>query len=271
MRHSFPQILAKAGFCTIVLASAQAASALTFTYSTTSATYVPNPNSLLNTRPIQLSPTGGPMTTGSLDNRRNFIYTSLVGSDLSTGNWIPVVQSTTAANSQRFDYYFPNASSSGTFPGGSGTATVHNWNNNLNLDFGSFYLDGSCSFCGSANAVSIISATNTGTAQFIGEADTSTVGNSNGGSQNEITSSIYNIMFGTSGITGTLQYTASTNVVANPLSQSNKGTITIMTNGVKPPNGVPGPLPILGAGVAYGYSRRLRQRILGKANRMQNI
>lgn len=269
MRHSINQLFAKTGISILVLASAQAASALTFTYSTNSATYVPNPNTILNTRPLQLSPLGLALNTTTIPNERNFIYQSLVGSDLTTGNWVPVGQSTTVLGSQRFNYYFPNASSS-TTGGASGTAAVHNWNNNLNLDFGSFYLDGSCSFCGLANAVSITGATNTGTAQFIGEAPTSTTGNSIGGSQNQITSSIYNIVFGASGITGTLQYTASTNVISSPLQQLNAGTITIMT-GSMPTTSVPGPLPVLGAGAAYGYSRRLRRRILVQANRKQIV
>lgn len=268
MRHSINQLFAKTGVSILVLASAQAASAAMFTYSTNSATYVPNPNTTLNTRPLQLSPLGLALNTTTIPNERNFIYQSLVGSDVTTGNWVPVGQSL-PLNSQRFNYYFPNASSS-TTGGTSGTATVHNWNNNLNLDFGSFYLDGSCSFCGLANAVSITSATNTGTAQFIGEAPTSTVGSSVLGSQNKITSSIYNIVFGASGITGTLQYTASTDVISNPLQQINAGSITIVTNSM-PTTSVPGPLPVLGAGAAYGYSRRLRRRILVQANKKQTI
>jgi hypothetical protein len=80
-------------------------------------------------------------------------------------------------------------------------------------------------------------------------------------------------MFGASGITGTLQYTAFTDVTADPsLVQNSGGQIIINVNDPNPPtNAVPGPLPVLGAGAAFGYSRRLRRRILTKANRNQNI
>jgi hypothetical protein len=48
--------------------------------------------------------------------------------------------------------------------------------------------------------------------------------------------------------------TPSGNLVANSL-----GTIYSITPG--PASEVPGPLPILGAGAAFGFSRRLRHRI----------
>lgn len=271
MRHSIIQLLAKAGFSTLVLASAQAASALTIKYTTNTATYDPNPNSLANTRPVQLSPTGSGLSISPPSiNKRNFIYQNLLGDYAPAGDWQPVGQApTNTLKAQRFDYYFDPATSSSTSGGTSGSATVHNWNNNLDLDFGSFFLTGGCSFCGSTNAVTLINSTNTGTAKFIGESPTSTAGNSVLGNQNEITSSIYNIAFGASGITGTLQYTAFTNVISNPLSQSSGGTITIQVN--DPASPVPGPLPILGAGAAFGFSRRLRRRILDQANRNQSI
>lgn len=269
MRHSIIQLLAKAGFSSLVLASAQAASALTLTYTTKTATYVPNPDIAANTRPLQLSPGGNAMNTGAIPNMRNFIYQNLVGDYAPAGNWIPIGQGT-LTNEQRFDYYFDKATSSG-IGGASGSATVHNWNNNLDLDFGSFYLDGSCGFCGMANAVSIVSKTDTGTAQFIDESPDSTSGNSILGNQNQLSSSIYDIVFGSSGQTGTLQYTAFTNVTSNPLRQYNGGTITIVTNANPPTSPVPGPLPLLGAGAAYGYSRRLRSRILARANKNRSI
>jgi len=269
MRHSIIQLLAKAGFSSLVLASAQAASALTLTYKTNTATYVPIPDIAANTRPLQLSPGGNAMNTGATPNMRNFIYQNLVGDYEPAGNWMPLGQGT-AINEQRFDYYFDKATSSGT-GGASGSATVHNWNSNLDLDFGSFYLTGSCGFCGMANAVSIVSATDTGTAQYIDESPDSTSGNSVMGNQNQLSSSIYNIVFGASGQMGTLQYTAFTNVTSNPLRQYNGGTITIVTNANPPTSSVPGPLPLLGAGAAYGYSRRLRSRILAHANRNKSI
>lgn len=254
MRHPVIQLFAKTGFSAIILASAQAASALTITYSTNSATNVPIPDSFSNPRPLQLSPGGGAMTVPS----RNFIYQSLVGNYAPAGNWQPVGQSTSTAGEQRFDYFFPMASSINPGP-----PQVNDWNNNLNLSFGSFYLDGACSFCGSSNAVSVINATLTGTAKYIGQSPTGTAGN-----QNKLTSGIYNIVFGASNIMGKLQYTAFTDVTTNPFLQSSGGTITIMTDDIPPPptSAVPSPLPFLGAGVAFGFSRRLRQRISAKAN-----
>jgi hypothetical protein len=81
-----------------------------------------------------------------------------------------------------------------------------------------------------------------------------------------LTSGIYNILFGGSGITGTLQYTAFTNVTSNPFTQESGGTILTYVNDPNPhTTSVPGPLPVFGAGAAFGYSRRLRHRILGKA------
>jgi hypothetical protein len=116
----------------------------------------------------------------------------------------------------------------------------------------------------------MISSTPTGQAKYINESPDSTAGNSIPGNQNKLTSGLYNIIFGASGITGTLQYTAFTNVTSNPFAQQSGGTIVINVNDPNPPTtAVPGPLPVLGAGAAFGYSRRLRRRILGKANKIR--
>jgi hypothetical protein len=242
------------------LASVQAANAVTITYTATSARYeaVGDPGD--NTRPLQLSP-GGTAMTGPT---RNFIYTGLSGDYPTPAVWTPVGQSTSAVGEQRFDYSFPAANSTN-----AGPPQVNDWANNLSLSFGSFYLGttGSCSFCGPLNPVSVINSALTGTAKYIGESPTSTPGN-----QNTLTSGIYNILFGASGITGTLQYTAFTNVTSNPFAQNSGGSIIINVNDPNPPTtAVPGPLPVLGAGAAFGYSRRLRRRILVKAKRNQNI
>ncbi len=197
-----------------------------FTFTASTATNVPIPDALSNPRPIQLNQAGGAMNTGVTPNSRNFIYLSLVGSNASVGNWRPVGQSDNTANRQRFDYYFDTATSSET-GGVSGSATVRNWINRLDLAFGSFYLDGTAAFCGVSNAVAMLSASSTGSAQFISEALTSTVGNSVAGNQNSIASGIYPIVFGASGITGTIQFTAYTNVVTDPFSQLSGGVITI--------------------------------------------
>jgi hypothetical protein len=260
MRHPVIQLLAKTGFSAFILASAQAASAITITYSSSSATNVPIPDLLANPRPLQLSPEGNAMTVTS----RNFIYQNLVGNYAPAGAWTPVGQSTSTLGEQRFDYTFPTATSIN-----SGPPQVNKWINNLTLAFGSFYLGttGSCSFCGELNPVAVILSNDKGEAEYIGQSPTSTFGN-----QNTLTSGIHNIIFGASGITGTLQYTAFTDVTANPFEQKSGGEIIINVNDPNPPTtAVPGPLPVLGAGAAFGYSRRLRRRILAKANRNQNI
>jgi hypothetical protein len=278
MRHSLIQLLTKTGFTAFILASAQAASAaLTITFTANSATFIPNgvpPSG--NTRPLQLNDTGNAMNTGATPNTRNFIYQSLQGNYplASPLTWTPVGQTTSALGEQRFDYYFGNSQSSSTTGGSSGLATVQNWSNSLDLDFGSFYLAGSCTFCGFNNRVSIVNSASMGTAQFIGEAITSSPGVSKGGNQNTLNSSVYNIIFGASMITGTLQYSAFTNVTNDPLTQSSGGIITITAEASDPPNPpapVPAPLSVLGVGAAFGFSRRLRRRILDQANKSQYV
>jgi len=264
MRNSVIQLLTKACFSVSLLASVQAANAVTITYTANSATNVPVG---ANPRPLQLSPLGTAMDVPA----RNFIYTGLVGDYAPAGSWQEDSITPVPAGQQRFDYNFPNATSSST-GGTSGSATVHDWTNNLNLTFNRFYLTGPCSYCGLSNAVSQISRSLTGEARYINESPTSSPGNLIPGNQNTLKSSIYDIIFGASGITGTLQYTAFTNVTSNPFAQQSGGTIILNVNDPNPPTtAVPGPLPVLGAGAAFGYSRRLRLRILGKANKNQNI
>jgi microcystin-dependent protein len=193
--------------------------------------YVPVPNGTSNPRPVQLSPSGTAMNTGVTPNRRNCIFSGLTCSD-STVTWQPVGQdyngtcsyngspqpiAANAINAQRFDYYFGAGVSSG--------ANTFAWSNAFELIFGSFYLVGPYSICGAANAVAVINAINTGSGQII-----ATAPNGGTGSQNTITSSTYNIVFGASGITGTLRFTATTNVQQNPLEVLNTGSITITVN-----------------------------------------
>ena len=259
MRHSIKNMMIGVGLSTLVLTSARAAGATTLIYSTTRATYAPIGNPLVNTRPLQLSATGN-----AIPNPRNFIYQDLVGDNPIAGPWMPINQTgPTGAlimGEQRFDYKFDQATSINTGP-----PQDNQWNNNLTLDFGSFFLDGSCDFCGSTNAVSITSAGPTAQAQYIGEAPNQTPGN-----QNKLFSSIYNIMFAASGHTGTLQYEAYTDITNGVppalRSESSGGRIIINVDGPTPPTGaVPSPMPLVGAYVAFSSSRRLRRRIHGRA------
>ena len=203
----------------------------TLTFTTSSVVYVPNPNIAGNTRPLQFSPSGGAMNTGVTPNQRNLIYKDLACNDTSV-IWTPSGQSLSAAvdysntsaglsnaspKAQRFDYYFDTSTSSA-----AGPPVVYTWTNRFDLYFGAFYLDGNYSFCGASNVISLASVTSTGAATFTG---------SGGGwlNRNALTSSIYNITFGASGKSGTLQYTAFTDVQSTG-NQISGGTITITVN-----------------------------------------
>jgi len=254
MGQSIIKLLSKTGLSTLVLASAQTAGAITLTYTATQATYVPNPNASVNTRPLQLSAPGTALTSGT----RNFIYQGLSGNDPIAGAWTPVGQTgpsgSLGVNEQRFDYLFPAATTTSTNP------TNNSWVDNITTDFGSFFLAGSCSFCGEANKVQLLSTTNSD-ANYLGLSPTGTAGN-----QNFLSSDIYNIVFGASGITGTIQFDANTNITSgSPVIQTNSGKIVININQLPPaPLPVPGALPLLGAGAAFGFSRRLRRQIKSK-------
>lgn len=261
MRSPFTSLFG-AGFFALLLsgtALSQPAGAVTITYTATQATWVPNPNALVNSRPLQYSAAGTALTTA-----RNFIYQNLIGDYAPAGAWIPVSQLGSGSTGplvvgeQRFDYYFEAATTIN-----SGPPQDNIWDNNSNLSFGSFYLDGTCDFCGSANAVSITTAISTGRATYLGQAPNGAAGN-----QNNLTSSLYNIVFGASGKTGTLQYEAYSNITnATPGTnriESSGGRIIITTSDPILP--VPAPLPLFGAGAAFGMSRQLRRRIQRQSN-----
>lgn len=200
------------------------------TFTATSGTNVPIPDIFNNPRPVQLNSAGLAMNTGVTPNKRNFIYLGLTCNNASAGNWRPVNQSTSTQGEQRFDYYFNTATTSTTAGGTSGLVNQHNWSNRLDLTFGSFYLDGTASYCGPSNAVAVVDVISTGEAVYINESTNSTAGNSVAGNQNTITSNVYSIVFGASGITGTLQFTAFTNVTTNAFSQLSGGIITLSIN-----------------------------------------
>ena len=261
MRQSIANLVTGAGLAALVVGSAQAAGAITITYSTTKATFVPVGAG--NTRPLQMSATGSGITA-----TRNFIYQGLVGDYAPAGAWMPVSQlgpgspGPLGTGEQRFDYTYGPATSINPGP-----PQDNQWNNNLGLAFGSFYLDGTCDFCGAANLVSLVSASPTGQAQYIGEAPLQ----QGTGNQNKLTSSLYNIVFGASGKTGTLQYEAYTDITNGEppflRSENSGGRIILNINDPLPPTlPAPAPLPIVGVGAAFGLSRRLRQRIQAKAN-----
>lgn len=260
MHQSIVKLMTGTGLLALVLTSAQASGAVTLTFTSTRATFLPVGDPSINTRPLQLTSSGN-----AINNTRNFIYQDLVGDNAISGPWIPVNQmgptGALIAGEQRFDYKFDQATSID-----AGPPQDNKWNNNLNLTFGSFYLDGNCYFCGASNAVNIISAAPTGQAEYFGEAPGQTFG-----SQNKLSSNIYNIVFGISGASGTLEYTAYTDITDGvpPALRSERSGGQVIVN-VGPPNppstGVPSPLPVIGAWGALSYSRRLRRRIHGKSH-----
>lgn len=148
------------------------------------------------------------------------------------------------ANSFRVDY---DSLASDVIPGGN----VNNFTRNLNTRITSFFLTGTCSVCGIANAISTFTTTASSGAVKGGFNGTTLLGRPNTGNYSLFTNGPVSVTFGASGITGTLSYQAATNFgFGNPNST---GNITFTA--------VPGPLPLAGAALAFGWSRKLRNRI----------
>jgi hypothetical protein len=121
----------------------------------------------------------------------------------------------------------------------------------LNTQFLSFYLvstvPGDCLVCGPSNAVATVlttAADNRVRGGFTGTL--------NGGSYTILDNAPINIVYGASGIAGTLSFSAITSF-ANDVAISNTGRIILTA--------VPGPLPLAGAVFAFGWSKKLRRRI----------
>jgi hypothetical protein len=216
------------------------------------ALYIPNPDSSSNTRPLQLPKTGNALTGVSY---RNFIYSLFDGdtgaclcNNSGITGWVPVGQTINNVfgtgflpipeiNQQRFDYSFGAAT--GGYAGfrcDGQTDYYRTWNGNLSLIFGSFYLQGSYDFCGPANAVAAISSVSGSSAVYdgLGPVYDPSIG-ANGYSEcnngrNTLVSDTYNIVFGASGRTGTLQFSAQCFTYAGGLEWNSGGTITIVVN-----------------------------------------
>jgi hypothetical protein len=121
----------------------------------------------------------------------------------------------------------------------------------LNTQFLSFYLvstvPGDCFVCGPSNAVATVlttAADNRVRGGFTGTL--------NGGSYAIIDNAPINIVYGDSGIAGTLQFSGLSSF-ANNVNIANTGRIVLTA--------VPGPLPLAGAVFAFGWSKKLRRRI----------
>jgi hypothetical protein len=199
-----------------------------------------------NTRALQFPKSGAALGSGP----RNFIYLLSDGNTglLTTDNtgitaWRPVGQShgsasgfpSTDTNTQRFDYSFGAATGGYTgYRCDSQLDAYRTWDGNLSLTFGSFYLEGEYDFCGSANAVSAITTTSGSHAVYNGLGDDfpGIVGTYQpcATTRNYLDSDTYNIVFGASGRTGTLQFSAINFTYGNGLTFSRGGTITVVVN-----------------------------------------
>jgi len=216
------------------------------------ALYIPNPDSSSNTRPLQLPKAGTALTSVSY---RNFIYSlfdGVTGACLCNNSgitgWVPVGQTIDNVfgtgfspipeiNQQRFDYSFGAAT--GGYAGfrcDGQTDYYRTWDGNLSLIFGSFYLQGSYDFCGPANAVAAISRVSGSSAVYdgLGPVYDPSIG-AEGYSQcnngrNTLVSDTYNIVFGASGRTGTLQFSAQCFTFSGGIEWNSGGTITIVVN-----------------------------------------
>ena len=73
-----------------------------------------------------------------------------------------------------------------------------------------------------------------------------------------------NGLFNPNGVTATFAQAFSTvdGTMSNPGTITNFGSIIVQNQAFTPPgNSVPGPLPILGAGAAFGFLRKLRRLV----------
>ena len=129
------------------------------------------------------------------------------------------------------------------------------------FSFGEFLVLGNCSICGTlgvggqVTGGQVISVAST----QIGDV-TITGGNPGQGLRLFASSGPSPIAYGDTGVTGTVifdsTFTISNN--SNPSFQVANVNFQVFDN---PPGTVPGPVPLLGAAAAFGYSRKLRRRV----------
>jgi hypothetical protein len=215
------------------------------------ARYIPNPDSFTNTRPLQLSKAGTALAGVSY---RNFIYGLFDGdtgacacNNSGITGWVPVGQTINnifgtsflpipEVNQQRFDYSFGASATGYSGFRCDGQADYYRtWSGNLSFIFGSFYLQGSYDFCGPANTVAAITATG-GSAIYDGLgpfydllAGPGLYSRCNN-IRNTLVSDTYSIVFGASGRTGTLQFSAQCFIYSGGLEWNSGGTITVVVN-----------------------------------------
>jgi hypothetical protein len=229
-----------------------------------------NPN---QARPMQLPITGG----ANGPNARNFIFqlgtADSAGPGLGSPIWTPVNQYGSDSNAvsvaldpgqQRFDYTFDAADDT------SGAPDIYKWNNTFKLiSFGTFYLDGACNFCGADKPVSILDTLPAYSGSARREADGKVdVDPGNNGKPfylagNFYDSNVFNIRFGSTDITGTLQFNANSATLytwAQGGHQVSWGQVVLNINeDTSVPIDLPPTTMLLAAGLAgIGIQRRRR-------------
>jgi hypothetical protein len=196
------------------------------------------------TRPVQISPTGSTFAAPPPPRSRAFVYNNVsplgafglfagvTGFQWAQGPSFP------NANQARIDYWAPNPAK-----------TTHGINEYLDLAFRfrPFYLVGSCAICGVDNTVAAVNSTSVGVSEII-----------NGLTNNSIESFNNQIVFGASGVLGTLSFEALSSGTTGNYTSS--GLFSLTASDV-PTAKVPAPLPVLGAAAAFTFSRKLRRRI----------
>ena len=117
---------------------------------------------------------------------------------------------------------------------------------NLLSTFDSFYLNGTCAVCGIDAQITSQASAALGT--FTGPNAAAPVSGSY-----TIDSALIPFSYGTTGFTGTLQYSAFNSFVSGSTVTDSSASFTLTA--------VPGPLPVAGVAFAFGWSRKLRRRI----------
>jgi hypothetical protein len=131
-------------------------------------------------------------------------------------------------------------------PGSSITQQGTNFTRPLEFTFNSFALGGTCSVCGPTMGI-VTAQPMYGTGRWVGDGSYN-----NGTGTYSFISDITRINIGTTN-SGLLRYRADV-TIQNGIVLATAGQITIDVF-------VPSPLPILGGGIAFSWSRRLRRRI----------
>ncbi|MEB3255093.1 MAG: hypothetical protein VKJ05_01765 [Synechococcaceae cyanobacterium] len=131
-------------------------------------------------------------------------------------------------------------------PGSTVTQSGTNFSRPLQFTFNNFALGGTCAVCGASNAI-------TATAPIYGVG--SWVGDGNYNSGTGTYSFISDFTSVNIGATrqGLIRYTASV-TIRNGIVLATNGKVDLRVS-------VPAPLPILGGGIAFSWSRRLRRRL----------